>query len=232
MKTIIEIVVAIIFVAGGAYYYMTRPAPAPSETAEQAASKAAKPAAKLPAGSKADTNVFKIGTGSRAEFSIYELLNGVDKTVVGTTADIAGDIRIAKDRTKLEIGTVTINARTFKTDSSNRDGAISRLILKSDKPENEFITFSPSAIIGLPSTIENGSHLVFQVSGDLSISGVTKSAIFDVVMDVSEDSVRGTATTKIKRSDYNLVVPNLSFIANVGDEFTVSGTVVAGRILQ
>ena len=37
----------------------------------------------------------------------------------------------------------------------------------------------------------------------------------------------GTAETKIKRSDYNLVIPNIPFVASVDDEFAITVNIVA-----
>ncbi len=103
------------------------------------------------------------------------------------------------------------------------------LILKSNKVENEFITFKPTSS---SPAIELGKMTTFDITGDLTISGVTKSATFSVTLTATEDSVSGKATTKIKRSDFNLVIPNLSFIANVDDEFPITVDVVANRIMQ
>ncbi len=218
-KTIITIVVIAIlgFVA---YAYATRPVTPPSQDINEVSGK-------LPAGS-ATSSVYKISQAkSLVTFEMNELLNQKPKLVVGTTTEIGGDIAL-KDG-KIEFGGLVINAKTFITDNENRNRAMVNLILKSNKIENEFITFMPTS----PNpTIELGKMATFDVVGDLTISGVTKPATFNVVLTATEDSVNGKATTKIKRSDFNLVIPNLSFIANVDDEFPVTIDVVAERIMQ
>lgn len=218
-KTIITIVVLAIL-GYAAYAYATRPVTPPTQDVSEASSK-------LPAGS-ATSSVYKISQEkSLVTFSMNELLNNKPKLVVGTTTQIGGDI-ILKDGS-VEFGDLAINAKTFITDNENRNRAIVNLILKSNKVENELITFAPS---NADVTVELGKKTTFNLPGELTISGVTKPATFKVELTATEDSVIGKATTKIKRSDFNLVIPNLSFIANVDDEFPVTVDVVAERIMQ
>ncbi len=201
------------------YVYVTRPAPAPSDTSVLLGT------AETVSGESA---VYRISVGSEASFSIYELLNGKDKTVVGVTPDIAGDIRVING--VIEIGELSINARTLRTDSLRRDGAISRLILKSDVPENEFITFSPRSISGAPKKVREGEDMSFSVTGDLTISGVTRSETFEVTARIEEGVLSGMAQATISRKAYSLVVPNLPFIANVADAVELKATIAASQI--
>lgn len=222
MSKTLGIVLAVIVIAIAGYVYVTRPVSGPSQDINDVS-------AKLPAGS-ATSSVYRISQDqSVVRFTIGELLNGKPKLVVGTTTQIAGDISIQGN--DISLGTLTLNAKTLVTDSANRNGAIVRLILKSDKPENEFVTFKPTSddFIG---TLENGKSIAFEVFGDLTISGVTKPATFEVTATVTDERIMGTATTKIRRADYNLVIPNLSFIASVDEEIPVTANIVAERVMQ
>ncbi len=203
-----------------AYAYAVRPVTPPTQDINEVSPK-------LPAGSATST-VYKISQEkSLVTFEMNELLNNKPKLVVGTTTQIAGNIAFTDG--KIEFGGLAINAKTFTTDNENRNRAIVNLILKSNKPENEFITFKPATS---SQAIELGKKAAFDLSGDLTISGVTKPATFRVELTATEDSVSGKATARIKRSDFDLVIPNLSFIANVDDEFPVTVDVAADRIMR
>lgn len=218
-KTIITI--AILVVVGYAVYaYAVRPITPLTRDIDEVSSK-------LPAGSATST-VYRISQEkSLVSFEMNELLNNKPKLVVGTTTQIAGDIALVDG--KIELGGLTINAKSFVTDNENRNRAIVNLILKSNKPENEFIAFEP---LSYSNWEVSGQRVAFDVTGDLTISGVTRSVTFNVDSTVTEGSVKGQAKTRIKRSDFGLAIPNLSFIANVDDEFSITVDVVADRIMR
>ena len=168
---------------------------------------------------------FAIDTsGSESSFTIDEILRGEPFTVVGTTHDVSGDVTVdfsAPSRSAL--GTIRIDARTLRTDNSNRDGAIKRFILHSQDAGKEFITFTPTKISGFPKAFAAGIPLNLTITGDLTISGITRSASFAASnVLISPDSITGDAHSTIKRSDYNLIIPSIPFVANVPDEFTIA----------
>lgn len=218
-KTIITI--AVLAVVGYAVYaYAVRPIAPPTQDINEVSPK-------LPAGS-ATSSVYRISQEkSLVTFEMNELLNNKPKLVIGTTTQIAGDIALIDG--KMKLGGLAINAKSFVTDNENRNRAIVNLILKSNKGENEFITFKPQTYSNWE---VSGGRMAFDVTGDLTISGVTKPVTFNVDSTVTEGSIKGKAKTRIKRSDFGLVIPNLSFIANVDDEFPVTVDVEADRIME
>ncbi len=236
MNKNILIIVILVVVLGGGFLYITRKPMAPSQSAESALNEvqstnvdttnAEELSRELNQDlSTANTNTqkhYKIASASsKVEFKIDEILRDKPFTAIGTTNDIAGDIYVKADNS-IEMGTIKINARTFKTDSSNRDTAIARFILKSDEPKNEFITFVPKKITGkLPKV---------NVSGDLTISGKTMPISFDIMASVINDNLSGTTSADIKRSDFNLTIPSVKFVASVNDKFTISANIVANEV--
>lgn len=205
----------LIMSAAGAYVYLLRP----TKPISPANAQPAKTDDRLAA--SASETIFHITPQkTRAEFSIYELLRGEPKTVIGETTLVEGDIIV--DRAKLpsvRIGTIRINARGLKTDSPQRDRALSRFILKSEADENEYIEFKPKSVIGLPEAVKNGEAFAFEIIGDLTISGTKKEATFKGTVQFSSDTeLTGSVEGVVRRTDYGLEIPNLPFIANVGDE--------------
>lgn len=145
---------------------------------------------------------------------------GSPKTVVGVTPLVDGKIQIdLADPTKATIGPIQIDARDFKTDSNMRNGAIRRFILQTNNDANRYIVFTPKAIEGLPKSAKAGDTLDLKISGDLTISGVTKPVIFDTtVKAVSDQELEGLAKTQVLRSDFNLQIPSVPSVADVTDE--------------
>lgn len=154
---------------------------------------------------------------SQARFVIDEVLNNAPKTVIGTTDQVAGEIAIdAQNPSNSKVGVIQVNARTLVTDSQFRDRAIKNAILQTN--EYEFVTFTPSAITGLPTTGAVGQSYTFQMSGDLTIRNVTKPITFDVtVTPESETRIKGTATASIKYADYSITIPQVRQVASVDE---------------
>ncbi|MEO8611480.1 MAG: YceI family protein [Chloroflexota bacterium] len=177
--------------------------------------------------------VFRISqTDSQVEYNLYEQLNSNDKTVVGRTTEVAGDILLnLNDLSQSQIGDISINARTFATDDDRRDNSVARFILQSEADANEFITFKATSISGLSGSANVGDALTFQVTGDLTIAGVTQSVTFDVSATLtSENQLTGHAETIVQRSAFNLSIPSVLFVANVGNDVTLKLDFVANAV--
>ncbi|MCK9361170.1 YceI family protein [Patescibacteria group bacterium] len=223
-------VVIVLAVAGGAYafYLVGTPTKAPSQPV--AAPNGQNPPPALPEASEnipvpmmatGTESIFRIDAqASKAEFTLNEVLRGEPKTVVGTTNNVSGEIAVDPEHTdQARIGTIRINARTFKTDSEQRNRAIVRMIFKSEDDANEFIEFTPTQIVGVPTSTKAGEEFAFIVTGDLTISGVTKSTTFEGKGQfVSDTEIKGALETMVHYGDFNLAVPNLPFLANVDQD--------------
>ena len=156
--------------------------------------------------------------GSQVRFTLDELLRNQPNTVVGVTDQVAGEIAVNfEDPAASQVGEITINARTLRTDNDFRNRAINNEIL--DTGPYELITFTPTEIIGLPDSVAVGDTFEFQVVGDLTIRDVTQSVTFDVTVTVvSPTQITGYGSATVLRSDYDLSIPNVPSVANVTDE--------------
>ncbi|MDX1993532.1 MAG: YceI family protein, partial [bacterium] len=118
---------------------------------------------------------------SRVSFFIDEDLFGNRVTVEGTTDQVAGDIIVDfGNPAASQLGTIRTNARTLATDNEFRNQALRARILQSSQDAYEFIEFVPTAITGLPATVTTGQEITFQVVGDLTVRGATRTVTFDV----------------------------------------------------
>jgi polyisoprenoid-binding protein YceI len=155
---------------------------------------------------------------SEARFILDEVLRGNPKAVIGVTDQIAGEILFdAADPASAQVGTILVNARTLATDDDRRNRTIGNQIL--DSGNFEFISFTPTAVAGLPASVGTGESVAFQITGDLTIRDITNEVTFQVtVVPVSADRLEGMASTTIQRGDFGLTIPNVPFVANVGEE--------------
>ncbi|MCA9990156.1 MAG: YceI family protein [Ardenticatenaceae bacterium] len=189
---------------------------------------ATEPAVAVPLDAPAGATVLVIDPAqSEARFTLDEELRGQPKTVVGTTNQVSGQIAFdLNNPAGAQLGTIQVNARTLATDSEFRNRAIKNEILQSDT--YEFVTFTPTALSGLPASAAVGDTITFQVTGDLTVRDVTRPATFDVTVTLAaENQLTGSATTTIQRADYNLVIPNVPGVANVSEEVTLAIDFVA-----
>ena len=164
---------------------------------------------------------------SEARFIIDELLFGQPKTVIGITNAISGELKVdAVNPGASAIGPIQVDAGTFVTDNDRRNGAIRRFILQSN--QFQYVTFSSTAFSGMPESVAVGDDIEFEVMGDLTVRNVTNSLLFIVTLQVvSESELRGTAATIVVRDDFNLTIPQVPNVANVGEEFIVEFEFVA-----
>lgn len=155
---------------------------------------------------------------SQVRFEIDEELRGQPNLVVGTTDQVAGQIAVDRsDLSATQVGIIQVNARTLVTDNDFRNRAINNEILNTD--EHEFITFTPTAISGLPDSVDIGETVNFTIVGDLTIRDITNEATFNVEATlVSDTELVGTASTIVSRTDYNLIIPSVPNVANVEEE--------------
>jgi len=164
---------------------------------------------------------------SEVNFTLDEDLRGLRNTVVGTTNQVAGEVAIdLNDLSTAQVGVLQINARTLATDNNFRNRAIQNEILETGT--YEFITFTPTAVNGLPASAAVGEEVSFTIDGDLTIRDVTQPVTFAVTATaVSDSQITGTATAVVSRTDYNLNIPQVPNVANVEDEVELTINFVA-----
>jgi len=211
--------------AGVATSAPAEPTEAPAEPTAASAEPTAAPVeatvapTEEPAASAGTAQVYTIDSAaSQVRFEIGEDLRGARNNVVGTTDQVAGQISVnLADLSQTEVGIIQINARTLVTDNDFRNRAINNEIL--DTGDFEFITFTPTAVEGLPASATIGEAISFSIVGDLTIRDITVPATFNVeATAVSETQITGTATATINRADYNLQIPSVPSVANVDEQ--------------
>jgi polyisoprenoid-binding protein YceI len=188
------------------------PTAAPTTAAAPAPTAAAMAA---PAGG---LTVFQISQAeSEVRFIIFEELRGQPVDVVGKSNQVAGELAVnPAELSSAQVGVIRVNARTLVTDQDRRNQAIRNRILNTDS--YEFITFTPTEVRGLSGSAAPGDTQTFQLAGDLTIRDVTKPVVFDVTVTAeAADRLKGSALATITWADFGLIIPDVPFVANVGD---------------
>ncbi len=92
---------------------------------------------------------------SMARFSIDEVLLGEPTTVTAVSSGVTGEIGVDFETPgKTAVGPIQVDTHQFLTDNDFRNRAIQRRILISDA--YPFVTFTPTAVTGLPDRITWG----------------------------------------------------------------------------
>jgi len=174
---------------------------------------------------------FKIvAAESRASFTLDEDLRGVRTTVIGSTSEVGGSIMVdLANPSASSIGAIVINARTLETDNSFRNRALRSQILRSAQDEYEFITFEPRALGNWSAqTVALGESVSFDVTGDLTVAGVTRPVTFAASVELeSETRISGSATVNLLHGDFGLVIPDVPSVANVTEDVDLTLEFVA-----
>jgi polyisoprenoid-binding protein YceI len=162
-------------------------------------------------------------SGSKASFTTTEVLFGANNTVVGTTDQVAGQIQVDRnDPSQSKVGEIKVDMSTLATDNNLRNDTLHNRILETGTPANQYAIFTETAITGMPSTVSTGQTVTFAILGNLTIHGVTRPATWaaQVTLD-SQTRLSGKATTKVNYPDYNITIPNVPGVANVGQTITL-----------
>lgn len=165
---------------------------------------------------------------SKATYDINEVLKGKKTHVTGNSQALTGTVTVDVNSNKILNGEVKLDATSFKTDIAARDGNVKNLILKADKPGNEFIVFATTSIEGMSESVLPDTDFPIKVTGSMTIAGVTKPVTFDGMAKLGTDqSVTIKAVTTLAYADFGLEIPNFAFLANVDKTVKLSVELVA-----
>jgi polyisoprenoid-binding protein YceI len=166
---------------------------------------------------------------SEARFTLTEMLMGNHTTVVGRGNGVEGSVTVDfDDHSQSVISPIVIDATMLATDNNMRNGQIRRAILQTNNPEFQFITFTPTAVEGMPESVTVGEPFDLTVTGDLTIRSTTQPMTFEVtVTPISETELQGSARATLLRADFELQIPSVPSVADVSEEVLLEFDFVA-----
>ncbi len=158
-------------------------------------------------------------SGNEARYRVREQLANVSfpSDAVGTTQGVSGAIVIGDDgRIVTAQSRIVVDLTTLKSDSERRDGYIQRRTLET--AQYPTATLVPTAAHGLPSPLPGSGSFSFELVGDLTVHGVTRSTTWQVTAQAIESGFAGTAKTRFTFAEFGLVQPRVMAVLSVEDD--------------
>jgi polyisoprenoid-binding protein YceI len=191
--------------------------PTPPAAAQATSATAGQPtaaAATAPAGS---VRLNLAADGSRARFRAREQLARLPapSEAVGTTSDVSGSIGVGPNGVVPEASKISVRMDTLTSDSSMRDRFIKMETLQTQRfPTAEF---QPKDVSGLPWPLPTSGELTFQLTGDLTVHGVTQTKTWDIDAQFAPSEVSGTGSTSVTLEQFGMEKPRVGSVLSIED---------------
>ena len=141
---------------------------------------------------------------SLVQYRIQETLAGQDTEATGAADGISGTAEISG--TTVSAVDVEVDMTTFASDESRRDGQFQGRIMETGQfPTATFTLTEPIDLGDLPKVAE---EITVEVTGDLTMHGVTNSITFELVAKLSGATFAVNATIPITFTDYGIDDPS------------------------
>lgn len=158
-------------------------------------------------------------SGNEARYRVREQLANVafPNDAVGTTQSVTGAIVIGDDGTIVTgASKIVVDLTTLKSDKERRDGFIQRRTLETDQYPTA--TLVPTAAHGLPSPLPKSGSFSFELIGDLTVHGTTRSTTWQVTAQTTDSGFVGTAKTHFTFGEFGLEQPRVMVVLSVEDD--------------
>lgn len=153
---------------------------------------------------------------SEARFRAREQLaqRPLPNDAVGTTREVTGQLVIGPDGQPVaEQSRITIDMRSFRSDSNQRDNFIRQNTLRVQQfPTAEFTI---RELRGLPGTLPTSGEHTFQIVGDFKLQDATRPLTWDVTATFAGAEVTGKATSIIKLEDFGIERPRVPVVLSI-----------------
>jgi polyisoprenoid-binding protein YceI len=164
-----------------------------------------------------------IPDGSSASYSATEQFVGISfpNEAVGTTPALAGTLVIAPDGS-IPPGSskLTADLSKLKSDQDQRDGYVRTRLLETDK--FPLAVFVPTKITGVPTMIPFQGQTGVQITGNLTVHGVTHEVTFQGIATFGRDgTIAGRAKTSLTFADFGLTKPSIARLMSLDDKFSL-----------
>ncbi len=160
-----------------------------------------------------------VSNQSEASYKVQEqfLNRDLPNDAIGTTKNVQGSFLLTSGSqpviTQLKM---SADLRTLTSDQQRRDDAIKDRWLESNTyPNATFVAKN----VQVPS---NQGQVTFNMTGNMTIHGVTRQETFKVTGKLTGDTITGTATTNILMKNYGFDAPSIAGMLTVKDGVTVT----------
>lgn len=166
-----------------------------------------------------DTSIgsFDDFSGTWAGYRVDEELQGIGATTaVGRTPDVTGSMTVeGEEVTAID---VEVDMTTLQSDSDSRDGQLATRGLETDTfPTATFTLTSP---IPLPEGVESGDQVAAEVTGDLTVHGVTNETTVAVDVQLNDGAAVVVGQAPIVLTEFDIEPPTGLRVLSIADDAT------------
>jgi polyisoprenoid-binding protein YceI len=165
--------------------------------------------------------------GGEARYRVREQLAGVNfpSDAVGVTSGVSGQVSLEGNRVS---GRIVIRLDRLKSDQARRDGFLARNTLQTDRyPEAIFV---PQEIRGLPNPLPQTGRYSMQITGQLTIRGVTRSVVWQAEVAFEGTQARISTRTSFPFERFDLTQPRVFSVLSVENEIRLEADLVFRRV--
>lgn len=143
-----------------------------------------------------------------AGYTVDEVLNGANVTVVGSTTEVSGNVTITDN--SLTAGEVTVQTGSITTDSDRRDNQFRGNILDTTTyPTATFTFVSPVDLSSLP---KDGTTTTVTAEGTLTLKDQTRPVSVEMEVLQSGDALIASGSIPTTWADFGIEPPSLGFV--------------------
>lgn len=157
--------------------------------------------------------------GNEARYRVREQLAGLSfpNDAVGVTTAVTGEIVVdaATGRVQSGASRIVVELGGLTSDQSRRDNYVRNRTLETAQHPTAVLV--PTELRGIPWPLPATGTVTFQLIGNLTIKQVTRSTTWDVTLDVSGNTVTGTATTSFTFEEFAMTKPRVASVLSVDD---------------
>jgi polyisoprenoid-binding protein YceI len=136
---------------------------------------------------------------------------------VGTSQVVTGTFTLTADGSIAPGSKLTIDLKALKSDQDMRDNFVRTRTLQTD--QYQFAEFVPTKITGVPTMIPFQGQTGFELTGNMTIHGVTKEVKFQGIATFNRDgTIAGRAKTSFNFGTFGLTKPTLARLMSVDDK--------------
>ncbi|HEY0305965.1 MAG TPA: YceI family protein [Longimicrobiales bacterium] len=157
--------------------------------------------------------------GNEARYRIREQLLGVDfpNDAVGVTNNITGAIAFdAKGNVVPAESKIVVDVTGLKSDKDRRDGYVQRNTLQTTQYPT--VVLVPTAVKGVKLPLPKNGTVNFELTGDLTVRGVTKPTTWRGQAKFENGKVTGNVATTFTFADFQMEKPKVRSVLSVEDE--------------
>jgi polyisoprenoid-binding protein YceI len=157
-------------------------------------------------------------TGNAARYRVRERLVGRDfpNDAVGETKTVSGAIEFdSKGNVIPQSSKFVLDASTFVSDQNRRDGFVRGRLL--DAQQYPSIVLVPTSVRGVNLPLPSSGSLPIEMTGDLTVHGVTRPTLWKGSAAFKDGRVTGSAATAFTFTDIQMEQPRVPVLLSVAD---------------